>query len=411
MKVIDSLRSAISDLPSTTRYLVSVYLAHILLQGKIALSEITVITTLALLGLAIARRELKPSFHILYFPLALYGIVSTVSAIANHATKHSAGESALWLKMAIFPAALILFREVPRTRQYALRAQIAFAVAISLEGIVQYFAEAQRDLEHRITGPSTHVMTYSGFLLPASLLLVVLSVHRRRVWLVACAAIVSFALLLTFTRSVWLGWLVAVFAVLLLNRSAWIVYAMGVLILAITFMPDVLFSRLVSSFDVRQSSNLDRIRMAEGGLEMIKDHPVLGVGPANVKEIYPLYRKADAPRFRPPHLHNNIIQLWAERGILAVVAYLMLLGLFFRECARGWANPSSREFSEAGVAIAAGLAYAGLFEFNFGDTEVFLVMLELFALVIASIEAAQSVTNEPRFSAVSPPSAALPAAS
>ena len=411
MKIIDSLRSAISDLPSATRYLVCVYLAHILVQGKIALSEITIIATLVLLIVAMARHELKPSFHILYFPLAMYGVVSTVSSIANHATKHSAGESALWLKMAIFPAALILFREVPRTRGYALRAQIAFAVVISLEGIIQYFSEAQRDLEHRITGPSPHVMTYSGFLLPASLLLVVLSVHRRKLWLAACAVIVSLALLLTFTRSVWLGWLVAVFAVLLLNRSTWIIYATAVLIFAITFMPDVLFSRLVSSFDVQQSSNLDRVRMAEGGLEIIKDHPLLGVGPANVKEVYPLYRKADAPRFRPPHLHNNVIQLWAERGVLAVLAYLMLLGLFFRECARGWRSPGGREFSEAGIAIAVGLAYAGLFEFNFGDTEVFLIMLELFALVIASIEAAQPATNEPPVTAVPPPTAAVAAAS
>lgn len=399
------------DLRPATRYAVLVYLTHILVQGKIALSEITIIVILVLIAVAIARHELRPSFHILYFPLALYGLVSTVSSIANHGSKHSPGESALWLKMAIFPAALILFREVPRMRDYALRAQIAFAVVISVDGIIQYFAEAQHDLEHRITGPTAHVMTYSGFLLPASLLLVVLSVHRRRIWLVACAATVSFALLLTFTRSVWLGWLVALFTVLLLNRSTWIIYAMAVLIFAITFMPDAMFSRLVSSFDVQQSSNLDRIRMAEGGLEIIKDHPVLGVGPANVKEIYPLYRKADAPRFRPPHLHNNIIQLWAERGVLGVAAYLMLIGLFLRECARGWKNPATREFAEAGIAITVGLACAGLFEFNFGDTEVFLIMLELFALLIALIEAAQVVTNEPRFTAVPSASAALPAAS
>ena len=92
-------------------------------------------------------------------------------------------------------------------------------------------------------------------------------------------------------------------------------------------------------------------------------------------------RREDAPRFRPPHLHNNVIQLWAERGILAVVAYLMLLGLFLRECVRGWRG-QAREFAEAGVAITVGLAYAGLFEFNFGDTEVFLIMLELFALIV-----------------------------
>jgi len=367
-----------------------------------------VAATLCAVGWAIARHELRPSFHILYYPLVLYGVVSTISSLVNHSTLHAFGENALWLKMAMFPAALILFRELPRVRDLALRAQIVFATGIAGWGIFQYFALHQRDLEHRITGPSTHVMTYSGLLLPASLLLIVLAVRRRQPWLYGCAIVVSFALLLTFTRSVWLGWIVAVFVVLALNRSTWIAFAIPVLLFGLSFMPESMFGRLVSSFDTRQSSNLDRIRMAEAGVEMIKDHPVFGVGPANVKELYPLYRKADAPRFRPPHLHNNIIQLWAERGIGAVVAYVLLLALFLRECARGWRGPG-REFAEAGVAITVGLAYAGLFEFNFGDTEVFLIMLELFALLIASIEAAQPATNEQEVIVVPRASAAVQA--
>ncbi|MGZ8796879.1 MAG: O-antigen ligase family protein [Thermoanaerobaculia bacterium] len=410
MRIIEDLRSAIRDRPTAVKLAVFFYLAHILAQGKIALSELGIAATLVTVGVALWRRELRASFHILYYPLFLYGVVSTVSSIANGSARHMFGESALWLKMLIFPAALILFRELPEVRELALKAQIAFAVAIAGYGIIQYFSVSQRDLEHRITGPSTHVMTYSGLLLPASLLLVVLAFHRRRAWLIASASIVSFALLLTFTRSVWLGWLVAIFAVLALTRPRWIAFAAPLLLIGITFLPESMFGRLVSSFDVRQSSNLDRIRMAQAGVEMIKDHPVLGVGPALVKENYPLYRKDDAPRFRPPHLHNNIIQLWAERGILAVAAYILLIALFLRECARGWRGPA-RQFAEAGVAIAAGLAYAGLFEFNFGDTEVFLIMLELFALVIASIEASspEAAPNELRATLVPPASEAVQA--
>jgi len=37
---------------------------------------------------------------------------------------------------------------------------------------------------------------------------------------------------------------------------------------------------------------------------------------------------------------------------------------------------------------------AGLFEFNFGDTEVFYLMLNLFALVVVSLEQGQPVSNE-----------------
>ena len=133
----------------------------------------------------------------------------------------------------------------------------------------------------------------------------------------------------------------AAFVVLLASRARLAFYALPVLILFVTFLPMNLFSRLISTFDMKQESNFDRIRMLEAGVEMIRDFPLLGVGPANVKEVYAIYRKQDAPRARPPHLHNNVVQLWAERGILGLGAYLLLLGLFLRECLRGLARPAA----------------------------------------------------------------------
>jgi O-antigen ligase len=129
---------------------------------------------------------------------------------------------------------------------------------------------------------------------------------------------------------------------------------------------------------------------------MIKDFPVAGVGPAYIKEVYPMYRRADAPRFRIPHVHNNVLQLWAERGVLGLIAYLTLMGLFLRECVRGWKGPN-RQFAQAGLAITIGLAVAGLFEFNFGDTEVFYLTMELMALIVVFLERpVEPATNEPR---------------
>jgi putative inorganic carbon (HCO3(-)) transporter len=204
----------------------------------------------------------------------------------------------------------------------------------------------------------------------------------------------SLTLLLTFTRSVWLGWMAAAFVVILASRARVAFYALPVLILFITFMPLDLFGRLVSTFDFQQSSNFDRIRMLQAGVEMIRDRPVLGVGPANVKASYALYRAQDAPRPRPPHLHNNIVQLWAERGILGLVAYLLLLALFVRECIRNW--DAQRTWAEIGIAVTVSLAVAGLFEFNFGDTEVFYLMLNLFALVAVHFERPEPLANEAR---------------
>jgi O-antigen ligase len=393
------------DVPVALRIGIVFYLLHVLLQGKTAALELGAFWTILFTAWSVARREIRPRwFHVLLYPLALYGIASTLSALVNGAVKHPWLDAMTWFKMLIFPATLIIFRHAPPMRDLTLRALIVFAVWIASSGLYQWFTldPDQRTLEHRITGPSSHVMTYSGVLLPLSLLLLVLAAHRRRIWMIAATAIVSSALLLTLTRSVWLGWMVAVLVVLTLKGARWLPHAVGLLLILVTLLPIDFFARMVSSFDVRQSSNHDRIRMAEAGVEMIKDYPLLGVGPGNVKEIYPLYRKHDAPRFRPPHLHNNFLQIWAERGILALFAYVVLIGLFLRECARGWRGPN-RVYAEAGVAIVVGLTVAGLFEFNFGDTEVFYMTLELFALIVTFLEVPVEVaSNEPAMRLVAP---------
>lgn len=381
------------DTPLAILLLVFFYCGHLMCAGWVATSELGALFAMTTMAYALRKRVLRPSFHILYFPLFLYGAVSTISSLASFRTMHSIGENGLWAKMLLFPTALILFREVPRSRIIALRCMLAFGAFASAVGLLQ-FVFGQRDLDHRITGPATHVMTLSGLLLPVGLVFLVLWLHEvRNPWLALGTVLTSTALLLTFTRSVWLGWLFATTAVLIFKRPRLLVFATPALLLFLSFMPMPLFSRMVSSFDVRQQSNLDRIRMVQAGVEIIKDYPLLGVGPANIKEKYPLYRKHDAPRLRIPHLHNNFMQLWAERGVLAPVAYFLLIGLFLRECAKAWNGPQSR-FAEAGLAVTVGLAVAGLFEFNFGDTEVFWMLLDVYAIVIASVERRPLPSNE-----------------
>ncbi|HEY0159678.1 MAG TPA: O-antigen ligase family protein [Thermoanaerobaculia bacterium] len=368
------------------------YFLHIIFQGKIATVELGAFLAIFTLAWAVGRGDARFSWHILYFPLIMYGVVSSVSALAAPRRLHAWGEGMLWFKMLIFPCAVILFREVPRLRDLALKAHAIFASYISVWGLAEYVFGEQRNLEHRINGPSTHVMTFSGMVLPLSLLLLVQWRYERKWWQLVSGGLATLTLLLTFTRSVWLGWLVAVFVVLAATRIRLAFYALPALLIFVTFMPMSMFARLVSSFDTRQESNFDRIRMLEAGVEIIKDFPVLGVGPANVKEMYSIYRKHDAPRARPPHLHNNVVQLWAERGILGLAAYVLLLVLFTRECVRSWHGPH-RVWAEAGVAVAISLTVAGLFEFNFGDTEVFYLMLNLFALIAVSLERPQPSPN------------------
>jgi len=368
------------------------YLGHLLLAPFVFDSELFVFIMFLAFFIALGRHLIHLSFDVLYVPLILYGIASSLSALAAPRSLHMWGDSVIWGKMFLLPATLILFRAVPRSHTLAVRMFLFFGFGTGVVVMFQYFALGLRDLEHRVTWPASHVMTLSGMLVAASVFALALWLHDlRNPYLAATAIVSSFGVLITYTRSAWIGWVAAVLVLVVMKKPRAVAWAVPVALMAISFAPLPFFSRLISSFDRRQSSNLDRIRMFEAGVEIIKDYPVLGVGPANIKEVYPLYRKHDAPRFGIPHLHNNFVQLWAERGILALVAYVMLLGLFLALCWRA----RETQYAEAGIAVVVALTAAGMFEFNFGDTEVFWLLLDVMAMVVFVLERPQPSNELP----------------
>ncbi|HVR42657.1 MAG TPA: O-antigen ligase family protein [Thermoanaerobaculia bacterium] len=383
MTLSDSFRRLL-DAPAPLRVAVFAYLAHLLCQGWIGSSETFLGIALIGIGLAWKRRGLSVPFHPLYLPLALFAVGSILSAAFSDRPLISLANANEWFAFLAFPLALALYARFPTLPRLAITMLLVLGSLQSLYGLVQFFAFGHDALERRIMGTTAHVMTYSGILLPLCLMFIALALGReRRAWFALGAALTSLAIVLTFTRGAWLGWMTGLAVLFLMRRPRFLLYLAPILLLAITFSPLPLFARLVSSFDFQQTSVLDRIRMTQAGVEMIRDHPLLGVGPSNVKEVYPLYRQPDAPRFRIPHLHNNPVQIWAERGLLPFVAWALLQIMFLRDALSRRGDPRARDWAEGGIAATCGLLVAGLFEYNFGDTEVLLTTLAVWALTLA----------------------------
>ncbi len=279
---------------------------------------------------------------------------------------------------------------------------VGVGAILACAGLAQYLM-GYGDLDRRIRGPFSHYMTFSGFLLLCDLLLIaalVFGPERReseadgpkrlaflagRPWRLFALAAINAGLLGSYTRNAWVALAVAVTALLLIRAPRLLLAYMPAALLFVWLAPTPILTRALSIADLSDSSNYDRLCMLVAGGRMVAERPVFGIGPEMAERRYALYRVPTAPRYQVPHLHDNLIQIAAERGLPALAAYLWLMGAAAWRAFRGLREEGGRRGPRAdlwlGVLLAL-LAFnvAGLFENNWGDTEVQRPVLFLLAL-------------------------------
>jgi O-antigen ligase len=130
------------------------------------------------------------------------------------------------------------------------------------------------------------------------------------------------------------------------------------------------------SFDRNLSTNYSRKEYFEVGTRMIRDHPLLGVGPQRVGDEYRNYFPETELDFYG-HLHNNVIQIAAERGLLSLAAFVWFVVELYRSLIKLLRTPNSapRWATLGALSAMTGFVVSGLAEYNFGDSEVILLML------------------------------------
>lgn len=204
-------------------------------------------------------------------------------------------------------------------------------------------------------------------------------------------AVITISLVLNFTRGVWLGCLVATLYLVARWRPR-ALWAIPVL-LAIVYLaaPSMIRRRVSLAFHPSDDPALAiRLEMWRAGLKMIQQHPWVGVGPNNIPLVYTLYLP---PRTTPmvgyhDHLHNDFLQIAAERGVPCLLIWLWFMLVLGWQILRIRRRLSSQQWV-ADAAIAAWLAFLseGLFEFNFGTFPVLMVFLFLVSAPFAAEQA------------------------
>ena len=324
--------------------------------------------------------SLRSPFVFLFGVLALLTVLSAAfSRDPAVSSRHLAGLSLLL----VVPIAMDLVDSASRARAVCLSLG-AMGVLLGLLGIWQ-FLHGGDDLENRIRGTLSHYMTFAGLEAISGCLLlgIALEERGRRRWIGALAAVPLAAVLLTYTRGAYVGILAALLLYAAVRRPRALLILAPALVAVFFAAPPEIRQRIRSIADLSDTTNRDRIAMARAGARMVSDRPVFGLGPDMVEPYYPLYRDPDAPRWRVPHLHNNFIQIAAAHGVFAAAAYAMILAAFLVRTVgrlRRETIPGLSAVWTGALLAGAALTIAGLFEYNFGDTEVEIATLLVFAL-------------------------------
>jgi len=363
---------------------------------SIAVSQILLGLALAALLLSSERLRLPP----IKLPLALFMAGTILSLLLSGHMSEGTPQIRKFLVFVILLLVYSTFRTVHEIRGIVL-AWAGVATLSAVRSLFQFWQKYQESQElqknfydfyvgERITGFMSHWMTFGGEEMIVLLLLAsYLFFSGERRWKTAgwlCAAVLAVSMVLGFTRSIFLLGFPIGLLYLLWFWNRWLVAAAPV-VAAIGFLaaPEALKERVTSIIQPhgQMDSNEHRTITRRTGVEMIRAHPFLGLGPEQVKYQFERWVPPDIPRPLPEgwygHLHNIYLQYAAERGIPTMLFMMWLIAKviwdFLRTLRKTPPRAEARFALHGSTAVILAILAEGFLEYNLGDSEVLTLFL------------------------------------
>ncbi len=244
----------------------------------------------------------------------------------------------------------------------------------------------------RAMGPylsPNHLALYLGRALPFLAALAWLHKTRRLVYLGALVP-VGLALALTFSVGGWAGALAGLLVVAAGagGLRAVAMAAGGAGALALAALPVLRVERVISHLDPTRGTTFFRLQIWQSAWQMVRDHPVLGIGLDNFLYLYrQRYMLPDAwaePNISHPH--NFLLHFWLQTGLAGLAAVAWLLALFFRRAHQVFRGDSP--FWAKALALGAAGSMVDFLVHGLIDNSYFLVDLAfVFWMTLALVEA------------------------
>ena len=176
----------------------------------------------------------------------------------------------------------------------------------------------------RVTGMMTHPSTYGYVCMLTSIACLYSFVsHRltktRPVLLLSMWAYFAVHAFISFSRATWIGWAAGMVILIVIQywRNMFKVITIGSILIAILVLTGVVQEIVEFVVDINKTSLMFRINQLHYALEVFFEYPLTGLGTGQ----FP-----NAPgNFEKLHVHNTLLMVLTEGGLLTGLAYLLLL--------------------------------------------------------------------------------------
>lgn len=309
----------------------------------------------AFLLLLLLSDDAKVGITPIHLTVGLYWAIATVATAFSPVRQAAFGG---WVKLSLYLILFALCARVlrsPRWRSWVIGIYLHVSLIVSVYGVRQVFfgadALATWTDPNSAAADTTRVYSYlgnpnllAGYLIPA-VVFSLAAVFAWQRWPAKALAVVmfginSFALLNTYSRGGWIGLLGALFVFALMLVEWWrdrlpyrlqkwaIPAVLGLSVLAVLFavaaVPSVR-DRVSSIFVGREdSSNNFRLNVWAAVIDMIRDRPILGIGPGNdaFNKVYPLFMR---PKYTALSAYSVLLEITVETGFIGLFCFLWLL--------------------------------------------------------------------------------------
>jgi O-antigen ligase len=184
---------------------------------------------------------------------------------------------------------------------------------------------------------------------------------------------------LTQSRNVFVAIFISLIIYGIIINKKFLIYFATILIIFWFIIPARFQNRIESIANPNFLSNESRLVMWNVGMQMFKDHPLLGIGDNEFTKVYKLYKEPQIEG-EGSHLHSNYLMILATTGIFGFIFYIsFFIAIFLKQIKfyRNVLNETDKLLIFGSILMMISFHISGIFEWNFGDWKVLSVLLFL----------------------------------